>query len=47
MATAAATGSRTRWGGLIMILSQPLRLMLSKTPAWLAFAGWLTAALAR
>lgn len=33
----------TRWGGLIMILSQPLRLMLSTTPAWLAFAGWLTA----
>jgi uncharacterized membrane protein YozB (DUF420 family) len=32
----------TRWGGLIMILSQPLRLMLSTTPAWLAFAGWLT-----
>ncbi len=33
----------TRWGGLVMILSQPLRLMLSTTPAWLAFAGWLTA----
>jgi hypothetical protein len=32
----------TRWGGLAMILSQPLRLALSGTPAWLAFAGWLT-----
>jgi len=32
----------TRWGGLALILSLPLRLALSATPAWLAFAGWLT-----
>lgn len=32
----------TRWGGLAMILSQPLRLALSGTPVWLAFAGWVT-----
>jgi uncharacterized membrane protein YozB (DUF420 family) len=33
----------TLWGGLALILSLPLRLALSATPAWLAFAGWLTA----
>lgn len=32
----------TRWGGLALIVSLPLRLALSTTPAWLAFAGWLT-----
>lgn len=31
------------WGGLILLLSQPLQLMLSGTSAWLAFAHWLTA----
>ncbi|MFL5542577.1 MAG: hypothetical protein ACJ8J0_26560 [Longimicrobiaceae bacterium] len=29
------------WGGLLIILSQPLRLVLSGTAAWLAFAGML------
>jgi hypothetical protein len=33
----------TRWGGLALIVSQPARLALSGTAAWLAFAGWLTA----
>jgi hypothetical protein len=32
----------TIWGGLVLVASQPLRLMISGTPAWLAFAGWLT-----
>lgn len=32
----------TIWGGLLIVASQPLRLMISATPAWLAFAGWLT-----
>ena len=32
----------TLWGGLALVVSQPLRLMISGTPAWLAFAGWLT-----
>jgi hypothetical protein len=32
----------TLWGGLLIVASQPLRLMISETPAWLAFAGWLT-----
>ena len=29
------------WGGLLIIASQPLRLVLSGTPAWLALAGML------
>ena len=32
----------TVWGGLIIFLSQPLRLMISGTSAWMAFATWLT-----
>jgi hypothetical protein len=32
----------TIWGGLLLVASQPLRLMLSATPLWLAFAGWMT-----
>ena len=32
----------TRWGGLALIVSQPARLALAGTVAWLAFATWLT-----
>jgi hypothetical protein len=32
----------TVWGGLIIIASQPLRLMFGGTHAWLVFANWLT-----
>jgi hypothetical protein len=32
----------TIWGGLLVVASQPLRLIISGTPAWLSFAGWLT-----
>ena len=32
----------TLWGGLVVVLSQPLRLMISDTSAWLAVANWLT-----
>lgn len=31
----------TLWAGGITILSQPLRLALSETGVWIAFAGWL------
>lgn len=31
----------TIWGGLFILASQPLRLIISGTPAWLAVAGWL------
>ena len=30
------------WGGLFLVASQALRLVIAFTPAWLAFAGWLT-----
>lgn len=36
----------TLWGGLLIILSQPLRLAISGTAAWLAFAHWATGLLA-
>ncbi len=29
------------WGGLLIVASQPLRLMVSGTPGWLALADWL------
>jgi hypothetical protein len=32
----------TALGGLLIIASQPLRLMLSGTSAWMSFATWLT-----
>lgn len=32
----------TKWGGLIIIASQPLRLAVSGTAGWLAFAHWAT-----
>jgi hypothetical protein len=32
----------TVWGGLFLIASQPLRIAVGFTPAWQAFAGWLT-----
>ena len=30
------------WGGLFVFASQPLRLLIGGTGAWLAFATWLT-----
>ena len=30
------------WGGLFMVLSQPVQLAILGTSTWLAFAGWLT-----
>jgi len=32
----------TLWGGLALILSQPLRLVISGTETWMAFARWAT-----
>jgi hypothetical protein len=34
--------SVTLWGGLLLVISQPLRLALSGTPTWQAFARWAT-----
>jgi hypothetical protein len=30
------------WGGLFLLLSMPLRVVLGHTDGWLSFAGWLT-----
>ena len=30
------------WGGLFIILSQPLRFLLAQTALWLTFARWMT-----
>lgn len=32
----------TAWGALAIVASQPLRLALGGTSAWLGLAGWLT-----
>ncbi len=32
----------TAWGGLVILVSQPLRLVISGTPTWTALASWLT-----
>jgi hypothetical protein len=32
----------TVWGGLLVVASQPFRMMISGTSTWLAFASWLT-----
>jgi len=32
----------TLWGGLALLVSQPLRFFLSETAGWLVFARWLT-----
>ena len=32
----------TLWGGLLIIVSQPVRLVVSSTQEWLAFARWAT-----
>jgi uncharacterized membrane protein YozB (DUF420 family) len=44
--TRKALHPATRWGGLTLIVSQPLRLAISGTPAWLAIAAWLTGLMA-
>ena len=42
LATRRRIHPATIWGGLVIVASQPLRLMISGTAAWMAFAGWLT-----
>jgi hypothetical protein len=32
----------TLWGGLVLVVSQPLRLLVSGTAVWMVFARWIT-----
>jgi hypothetical protein len=41
LATRGRPHPATVWGGLFLIASQVLRLVISGTGPWLAFAGWL------
>lgn len=40
LATRGRVHPVTLWGGAVLIANQPLRIMLSGTQAWLAFASW-------
>lgn len=42
LATLKRVHLATLWGGLLLIASQPLRLLIGGTAPWLAFAAWLT-----
>jgi hypothetical protein len=42
LATLRRVHPATFWGGLFLVISQPLRLVIGGTSAWLAFAAWLT-----
>jgi hypothetical protein len=44
MATLRRVHPATIWGGLAIVLSQPIRLAISGTGLWLAFAAWITGA---
>lgn len=40
LATRGRIHAATLWGSLLVVVSQPLRLLMSGTELWLAFAGW-------
>lgn len=42
LATRGRLHRATVLGGLLLVVSHPLRLMVGRTQAWLAFAAWLT-----
>jgi uncharacterized membrane protein YozB (DUF420 family) len=42
LATRRRLHPATLWGGLLVVVSQPLRLVVSGTEPWLAFARWAT-----
>jgi hypothetical protein len=42
LATLKRVHPATLWGGVVLIASQPLRLVIGLSPAWATFAAWLT-----
>jgi hypothetical protein len=44
MATLKRVHPATIWGGMFLVLSQPLRLAIGGSSLWLSFATWLTTA---
>ena len=42
LATLRRVHPATLWGGLAIVISQPLRLAISGTALWLGFARWIT-----
>ncbi|HET7133425.1 MAG TPA: hypothetical protein VFJ95_14325 [Gammaproteobacteria bacterium] len=42
LATLKRVHPATLWGGLVLVLSQPLRLVIGLSAPWFAFAAWLT-----
>lgn len=40
LATRGRIHRATLWGGLLLVVSIPLRLEVAKTDSWMAFAGW-------
>jgi hypothetical protein len=42
LATLRRVHPATLWGGLAIVISQPLRLAISGTGVWLGFASWVT-----
>lgn len=43
LATTGRVHRATVWGALVIVISQPLRLVISGTDAWLTFAQWAVA----
>ena len=42
LATLRRLHPATLWGGLFLVASQPLRLVIAGTESWMAAARWLT-----
>jgi hypothetical protein len=42
LATRRRLHPATLWGGLFVVASQPLRIMVAMSPAWMEFAQWVT-----
>ncbi|HEX5046646.1 MAG TPA: hypothetical protein VFX89_05955 [Gammaproteobacteria bacterium] len=41
LATLKRVHAATLWGGILLVATQPLRVLIGFTPQWDAFAGWI------